>query len=111
MSYLQQEKCHHPRLKEGNKFVKTNFTIQKKNFYISNRLKNNQIREDMTKNTERNNHKLTEYFPVRRSVRKTKKTVLEEKQKFLEEALRSEKEDGLVVSFQAVNFVRNKYSI
>lgn len=64
---------------------------------VKRRLKNNQIREDMTKNTERNNHKLTEYFPVRRSVRKTKKTVLEEKQKFLEEALRSEKEDGLVV--------------
>ena len=43
------------------------------------------------------NHKLTEYFPVRRSVRKTKKTVLEEKQKNLEECVLSQREEGLKV--------------
>lgn len=43
------------------------------------------------------NHKLTEYFPVRRSVRKTKKTVMEEKQKNLEECVLSQREEGLKV--------------
>lgn len=43
------------------------------------------------------NHKLTEYFPVRRSVRKTKTTVLEEQQRDLEEAILSKREDGLEV--------------
>ncbi|XP_049793297.1 histone-lysine N-methyltransferase PR-Set7 [Schistocerca nitens] len=43
------------------------------------------------------NHKLTEYFPVRRSERKTKKIVLEEWQKTIEEAILSEKEEGLEV--------------
>ncbi|XP_069701000.1 histone-lysine N-methyltransferase Set8 isoform X2 [Periplaneta americana] len=43
------------------------------------------------------NHKLTEYFPVRRSVRKTKRTVLEERQRDLEEAIVSQREDGLEV--------------
>ncbi|PNF37006.1 hypothetical protein B7P43_G08068 [Cryptotermes secundus] len=43
------------------------------------------------------NHKLTEYFPVRRSVRKTKTTVLEEQQRDLEEAILSRREDGLEV--------------
>lgn len=42
-------------------------------------------------------HKLTEYFPVRRSVRKTKKTVLEEKQRCLEHLLRHRIEEGLEV--------------
>ncbi|KAJ8978776.1 hypothetical protein NQ317_015500 [Molorchus minor] len=45
------------------------------------------------------NHKLTEYFPVRRSVRKTKRTVLEEKQRSLEQALRKQIEDGLEVRY------------
>ncbi|CAG9820597.1 unnamed protein product [Phaedon cochleariae] len=40
---------------------------------------------------------LTEYFPVRRSVRRCKKTVLEEKQQLLEDAVRSGREDGLLV--------------
>lgn len=41
--------------------------------------------------------RLTEFFPVRRSIRKTKKTVLEEKRKTIEEAILSNKEDGLEV--------------
>lgn len=43
------------------------------------------------------NHKLTEYFPVRRSVRKTKKEVMEQKQKDLELAIEEQREDGLTV--------------
>ncbi|KAL3271694.1 hypothetical protein HHI36_022166 [Cryptolaemus montrouzieri] len=46
-----------------------------------------------------NNHKLTDYFPVRRSVRKTKTTVLEEKQRCLEKALRNNVEDGLKICY------------
>lgn len=40
-------------------------------------------------------HKLTEYFPVRRSVRKTSKSVLAEKMRDLEKAIREEREEGL----------------
>ncbi|XP_044261443.1 histone-lysine N-methyltransferase PR-Set7 [Tribolium madens] len=47
--------------------------------------------------TKDNNHKVTDYFPVRRSVRKTKKTVMEEKQRSLEEMLRNGVEEGLEV--------------
>ncbi|XP_071448595.1 histone-lysine N-methyltransferase Set8 isoform X2 [Hetaerina americana] len=43
------------------------------------------------------NHKLTEYFPVRRSERKPKRTLLEEQQRDLEEAVLSGKEEGLEV--------------
>lgn len=46
------------------------------------------------------NHKLTEYFAVRRSVRKPKTAILEEKQRNLEESVLSGKEDGLQVQFQ-----------
>ncbi|XP_038212873.1 histone-lysine N-methyltransferase PR-Set7 [Zerene cesonia] len=45
------------------------------------------------------NHKLTEYFPVRRSVRKTSKCVMAEKMRDLERAIREQKEDGLQVSY------------
>lgn len=43
------------------------------------------------------NHKLTEYFAVRRSVRKPKAAILEEKQRNLEELVLSGKEEGLQV--------------
>ncbi|XP_001606615.1 histone-lysine N-methyltransferase PR-Set7 [Nasonia vitripennis] len=43
------------------------------------------------------NHKLTEYFPVRRSVRKCKKAVLEERQRDLENKVLCGVEDGLQV--------------
>ncbi|XP_045503666.1 histone-lysine N-methyltransferase PR-Set7 [Colias croceus] len=45
------------------------------------------------------NHKLTEYFPVRRSVRKTSKCVMAEKMRDLERAIREQKEDGLQVAY------------
>lgn len=59
------------------------------------RLNNQNSRNQNLKNLE--NHKLTEYFPVRRSVRKTKTTVLEEKQRTLEQAIRNKIEEGLEV--------------
>ena len=57
----------------------------------------NTLSEKFPKNNLSRNHKVTEYFPIRRSVRKTKKTVLEEKQKNLEECVLSKREDGLKV--------------
>lgn len=52
-----------------------------------------------TKITNGNNHKLTEYFPVRRSVRKTSKCVMAEKMRDLERAVREQREDGLQVAY------------
>ncbi|XP_024946266.1 histone-lysine N-methyltransferase PR-Set7 isoform X2 [Cephus cinctus] len=43
------------------------------------------------------NHKLTDYFPVRRSVRKSKKAVLEEKQRDLENKVLCQVEEGLEI--------------
>ncbi|XP_076644253.1 SET domain containing 8 isoform X2 [Halictus rubicundus] len=43
------------------------------------------------------NHKLTDYFPVRRSVRKSKKAVLEEKQRDMENKVLCQVEEGLEV--------------
>ncbi|XP_077273538.1 SET domain containing 8 isoform X2 [Temnothorax americanus] len=43
------------------------------------------------------NHSITDYFPVRRSVRKSKKAVLEEKQRDLERKVLCQVEDGLEV--------------
>lgn len=43
--------------------------------------------------------KVTAFFPIRRSARKTKNTVNEEKQKALEKAIVSQNEDGLKVIY------------
>lgn len=43
------------------------------------------------------NHSITDYFPVRRSVRKSKKVVLEEKQRDLENKVLCQVEEGLEV--------------
>lgn len=48
---------------------------------------------------ESHNPKLTSYFHLRRSVRKTKKEVQEEKTKSIELAVIQGREDGLEVSF------------
>ncbi|XP_017891233.1 N-lysine methyltransferase KMT5A-B [Ceratina calcarata] len=48
-------------------------------------------------NTKSTNHKLTDYFPVRRSVRKCKKAVLEEKQRDMENKVLCQVEEGLEV--------------
>lgn len=45
-------------------------------------------------------HKLTEYFAVRKSVRKTKMQVLREQQRTLERLIMKETEEGLEVSVQ-----------
>ena len=52
-------------------------------------------------------HKLTEYFPVRRSIRKTKKTVMEERQRTLEEAVLMCKEEGLQVRNEILLDIHN----
>ena len=44
-----------------------------------------------------NNHKLTDFFPVRRSIRKCFRTVLEEKRIDIENKIRSGSQDGLEV--------------
>lgn len=48
-------------------------------------------------NIKSTNHKLTDYFPVRRSVRKSKKAVLEEKQRDMENKVLCQVEEGLEV--------------
>ncbi|OAD52930.1 Histone-lysine N-methyltransferase pr-set7, partial [Eufriesea mexicana] len=48
-------------------------------------------------NIKSTNHKLTDYFPVRRSVRKSKKVVLEEKQRDMENKVLCQVEEGLEV--------------
>ncbi|XP_050453151.1 histone-lysine N-methyltransferase PR-Set7 [Cataglyphis hispanica] len=45
------------------------------------------------------NHSITDYFPIRRSVRKSKKTVLEEKQRDLENKVLCQVEDGLEIRY------------
>jgi histone-lysine N-methyltransferase SETD8 len=44
------------------------------------------------------NKKVTEFFVVRRSVRKTKKEVQEERMRNIEQAIREGREEGLAVS-------------
>ena len=43
------------------------------------------------------NTQVTEFFPIRRSHRKPKTTIIQEKQKMIEERILSGKEEGLVV--------------
>ncbi|XP_076231565.1 SET domain containing 8 isoform X2 [Calliopsis andreniformis] len=54
-------------------------------------------RSVQTTNTKSIDHKLTDYFPVRRSVRKSKKAVLEEKQRDMENKVLCQVEEGLEV--------------
>ncbi|CAG9559091.1 unnamed protein product [Danaus chrysippus] len=57
------------------------------------------ITKDEVKVNGNTNHKLTEYFPVRRSVRKTSKCVMAEKMRDFERAIREQREDGLQVAY------------
>ncbi|CAD1468766.1 unnamed protein product, partial [Heterotrigona itama] len=52
-------------------------------------------------NAKSTNHKLTDYFPVRRSVRKSKKAVLEEKQRDMENKVLCQVEEGLEIKYFA----------
>ncbi|XP_026473408.1 N-lysine methyltransferase KMT5A-A [Ctenocephalides felis] len=52
---------------------------------------------NLESNVQTTEKKLTDYFPIRRSIRKTKKTVLEERQRNIEEAIKAEVEEGLEV--------------
>ncbi|XP_033227744.1 histone-lysine N-methyltransferase PR-Set7 [Belonocnema kinseyi] len=64
---------------------------------IRKRRKKNSKRGSVEKLPADNNHKVTDYFQVRRSVRKCKTTVLEEKQRDLEKKILTGSEDGLEV--------------
>ncbi|KOB78637.1 Histone-lysine n-methyltransferase, partial [Operophtera brumata] len=57
------------------------------------------VESKMTNGTNHTNHKLTEYFPVRRSVRKTSKCMMAEKMRDLERAVRDQREDGLQIKY------------
>lgn len=67
---------------------------------VTNRLPN---RLSKPVNATSTNHSITEYFPVRRSVRKCKKTVLEEKQRDIENKVVCQVEEGLEVSKMSDN--------
>lgn len=54
-------------------------------------------KDEVAAKNSTNSHTITEFFPVRRSIRKTKKTVLEEKQRTLEQCIKSTIEKGLEV--------------
>lgn len=64
------------------------------------KLNSNQIinpRSTNSINDKSTNHKVTDYFPVRRSIRKPKKKVLEEKQRDMENKVLEQVEEGLEV--------------
>lgn len=50
-----------------------------------------------TNATAGTNKKVTDFFPVRRSVRKTKKEVQAEKNRIIEQAIREQREEGLTI--------------
>lgn len=54
----------------------------------------------VTSQIEATNHKVTEYFPIRRSERKYKKNIIEERQKDIESKIINEIEDGLKVNME-----------
>lgn len=58
---------------------------------------NQSLNHRLSKPSIETNHSITDYFPVRRSVRKSKKVVLEEKQRDLENKVLCQMEDGLEV--------------
>lgn len=55
------------------------------------------------KKSDTGNHKLTEYFPIRRSDRKYKREIDYKRQKDLEQKVINETEDGLKVIFSCFN--------
>ena len=68
------------------------------------KLKNNKSGTNESSFGANTNQKVTAYFPVRRSVRKSKKTVLEEKQRDFEQKVIAQIEEGLEVGTK----IRNK---
>lgn len=84
----------HPQLSESKDVNQINQGLSVPDF--KNHI-NGKITTKIGKKEAAPDHKLTEYFPVRRSVRKTKQTVLEEKKRNLEQLLRDGVEEGLEV--------------
>lgn len=67
---------------------------------------NQSLNHRLSKPDIETNHSITDYFPVRRSVRKSKKVVLEEKQRDLENKVLCQIEDGLEVKIH----IRSRFS-
>jgi hypothetical protein len=64
------------------------------------------------KMTETSNKKITEFFTVRRSVRKTKKEVQAERMRTIEQAIQEEREEGLEVAIiELYVFIIIKYNL
>ena len=79
-------------------FTSTDVTDERKAKAMKAKRKLN-VNQSLNQDASATNHKLTEYFTVRRSVRKPKTVILEEKQRCMEEAVLTEREDGLRVRF------------
>lgn len=73
---------------------------------ISDQLLNNSRSSKLTA-PKSTNHTITEYFPIRRSVRKSKKVVLEEKQRDLEDKVLRQVEEGLKVRICIIIYKHN----
>lgn len=77
----------------GDIVTTTSITTTKKSTIL-----NSAIDPSAQQNTNNNTkNKLTDFFPVRRSVRKTKKAVEMEQLRNIEAAIRNQQEDGLIV--------------
>ncbi|KAK4878162.1 hypothetical protein RN001_010668 [Aquatica leii] len=77
----------------------TDTKIKTDNLVKSHLIKDKKPKTKLAKTNCETDHKLTEYFPIRRSERKTKRIVLEEKQKNLEQLLKDGIEEGLRVHY------------
>ncbi|XP_033329261.1 SET domain containing 8 [Megalopta genalis] len=78
--------------------------LKKPNNRGRRKLNGNQVishRSNESSDIKSTNHKLTDYFPVRRSIRKSKKVVLEEKQRDMENKVLCQVEEGLEVRYFA----------
>lgn len=113
MTRTESEESEKPMIDDNAEAVKTISALKSPNTALSNTQKpgkmsskkgrrkirsNNPGDQGLSKTAVNGtNHKLTDYFPVRRSVRKCKKTVLEEQQRDLENKVLCQVEDGLKV--------------
>ena len=87
----------HEKVKKTNGVALGPLQSPAKNPVIRKRRKQSSKRRPVEKVSLNSNHKVTDYFQVRRSVRKCKTTVLEEKQRDLEKKILTGSEDGLEV--------------
>ncbi|KAL1502713.1 hypothetical protein ABEB36_007818 [Hypothenemus hampei] len=89
--------CEPPAPKARKKLLNNHVVNGQSNGIVKNKESKETIKNNVNNNKINGQHKLTEYFSLRRSVRKTKTIVLEEQQLALERLVRSGIEDGLEV--------------